>query len=356
MSKPNLQKLGLSKELELYLQAQNIPKSQVGRVVQMHKGRYVVSDAKLLWEATLAGRLRFEAISQKDLPVVGDWVQFTPKEAGQALIELVLPRGSSISRQMVGKSEAEQVLAANIDYGFIVQGVDADFNLNRLQRYMLLCVVGRVSPIVVLSKVDLLPWERVLELETAVRGRVGEAPVVLLSNKSGLGLNELSSLIYSGKSYCLLGSSGVGKSSILNSLVGTNRQETRSLSTSTGKGRHTTTLRELVVLPTGGIIIDNPGIRQVGLVDSEGSLDAIFGNIAELAQQCKFRDCTHKVELGCAVREAVKSGGLDRGIYESYLKLKQEKQHLQATAQQRKEKAKKFSQKINKAKRKKQKV
>jgi ribosome biogenesis GTPase / thiamine phosphate phosphatase len=343
------QDLGLNKSLENYRAEQNLDSFEIGRVISEHKERYVVKTPSNEFDSELIGNLRFTAESRYDFPAVGDWVAFSEYDEGKALIHAIYPRASILERKAVGKSGQVQIIASNIDYGLIVQAVDRDFNLNRLERYLTICNASRVKPVVVLSKIDLLEKP---ELETIIKQtiqRINEVPMLLVSNQAR-GYDQMKAFIKKGETYCLLGSSGVGKSTILNGLSGNLQMKTSEISSSVNKGKHTTTHRELFVLGDGGILIDNPGMREIGIADTGSGLEMTFESILEFAQNCRFKNCTHIHEEGCAVLEAVESGEIDEGSYANFQKMEKEKTHFEADAIERKKKDKDFGKMIKNVK------
>lgn len=256
------------------------------------------------------------------------------------------PRKSIIERQAVGKQGEKQIIATNIDYALIVQAVDRDFNVNRIERYLTICYTSKVSPIIILNKIDLVTEDELSDMIRQVQERVNEVPVIAVSNESQVGLLELQETIQKSKTYCLLGSSGVGKSSLLNNLSRKELMKAESISLSTNKGRHTTSHRELIVLEKGGILIDNPGMREVGIADSTKGLEITFNGIVDVSKDCKFKDCTHTTEVGCAVIEAVENGSIDRASYENFLKMEKEKEHFESTVAEKRQKDKDFGKMI----------
>jgi ribosome biogenesis GTPase len=234
------------------------------------------------------------------------------------------------------------VIAANVDYALIIQAVDRDFNLNRLERYLTICNSSRVNPIIVLTKTDLIGETDKTALISRINERINNVPVLALSNVSGNGLDTLNRLIEKGKTYCLLGSSGVGKSSLINSLSGKQLMSTGAISQSSNRGRHVTSHRQLIVLENGGLLIDNPGMREVGVVDTNQGLETTFDDIVHFSENCKFTDCTHTTEAGCAVLKAVENGTIDPAAYENYLKLEKEKAFFETSLIERKKKEKMF--------------
>lgn len=334
-----LEELGYGGILEDYRIQQGLDSFEVGRVILEHKDRYVLLSPEGEFEAELMGNLRFTAESRRDLPAVGDWVAFMKYDEDKALIQAVYPRHSLIERKAAGKAGQAQIIAANIDFGLIVQAVDRDFNLNRLERYLALCHSGGIAPVIVLSKTDLISEQELEKNITQIRGRHNDVRVVPASDRS-IGYSQVAALVEAGKTYCLLGSSGAGKSTLLNALAGREEMKTGEISTAVNKGRHTTSHRELIVLDSGGILIDNPGMREVGMTDSAQGLETTFESILSHADGCRYKDCTHMHEEGCAVIEAVESGDIDHDAYLNYQKMEKERQHFESDALERKQKDK----------------
>lgn len=337
-----LEDLGYNTMLEKFRIDNDLNSFETGRIIAEHKDRFIVKTTKGEFEAEITGNMRFTAKSREDFPAVGDWVAMTAYDSDFAIIHKILPRSSVIKRQAVGQFGEIQIIASNVDFAFIVQAVDRDFNVNRIDRYLTLCNSSKVSPIIVLSKSDLVNEQRLSEIIEIIKSRIRNVPVIPISNESKAGYDALKGIIEIGKTYCLLGSSGVGKSTLLNNLSGKSVMRTDSISQSTNKGRHVTSHRELIILENGGILIDNPGMREVGIVDSTGGLEITFDRIFSLAQECKFKDCTHTTETGCSVLEAVEKGEIDRASYENYLKLEREKAHFESTVSERRKKEKAF--------------
>ena len=334
--------LGYNQGLEKFRIDNNLNVFEVGRVISEHKERYIIRTDKGEFEAEITGNLRFTANGREDFPAVGDWVALTTYDSDFAIIHSILPRFSIIKRQAVGQFGEIQIIATNIDYAFVIQAVDRDFNINRLERYLTICNSSKVKPIILLSKVDLFDENFISELIGNIKARIKNVPVIALSNESYQGYDTIKKIIEKGKTYCMLGSSGVGKSTLLNNLSGKTIMKTDAISHSTSKGRHVTSHRELTILENGGILIDNPGMREVGIADSSDGLEITFGLIYELSQNCKFVDCTHINEMGCSVIEAVEKGELDKRSYENYLKMEKEKEHFESTVAERRKKDKEF--------------
>lgn len=320
----------------------NLTSFETGRVIAEHKERYIVKTDKGEYEAEVTGNIRFTAKGREDFPAVGDWVALTTYDADYAIIHKIFPRFSVIKRQAVGQFGEIQIIATNIDYAFVVQAVDRDFNINRLERYLTICHSSKVSPIIILSKIDLINDHQIAEILELIKVRIKNVPVIAISNMFQDGYDAIKAIIEKGKTYCMLGSSGVGKSTLLNNLSGKTVMRTDTISQSTNKGRHVTSHRELIILENGGILIDNPGMREVGIADSTSGLEITFDLIVSLSQNCKFKDCTHTREIGCSVLEAVEKGEINKASYENFLKMEKEKVHFESTVEEKRKKDKEF--------------
>lgn len=285
------------------------------RVSAQHRGEYDVLTERGELRARVTGRLRHEAASAADLPAVGDWVALR-----EETIHAVLPRRSAFTRKVAWSQTEAQVLAANLDTVFVVSGLDRDFNLRRLERYLTLAWESGATPALVLTKADLcedVPGV-LLEVEQVAFG----LPAHVVSNVTGVGLEELSPYLAPARTIALLGSSGVGKSTLVNVLAGNEVMATAAIREDDARGRHTTSRRQLVLI-SDGVVLDTPGLRELGLADAEG-LEAAFSDIGELAGRCRFRDCGHGSEPGCAIRAAIASGDLPSERFSSYLRLERE--------------------------------
>ncbi len=337
-----LEDLGYNDKLEKLRNENNLHDFEIGRVISEHKERYTVKTEKGESEAEITGNLRFSSKSREDFPAVGDWVALTIHDSEFSIIHSILPRFSVISRQAVGKFGEIQIIATNIDYALLVQAADRDFNVNRLERYLTICNSSKISPIIVLSKIDLIDEHRTFEILENIKARIKNVPIIAISNESQDGYDKLKMIIEKGKTYCMLGSSGVGKSTLLNNLSGKFLMRTDTISQSTNKGRHVTSHRELIILENGGILVDNPGMREVGIAGSSSGLEITFDLIIRHSQNCRFKDCTHTNEKGCSVIEAVEKGDIDKASYENYLKMEREKAHFDASVVERRKKDKDF--------------
>jgi ribosome biogenesis GTPase / thiamine phosphate phosphatase len=322
-----------------------------GRVIAEHRERYLVQYKGGNVQAAVSGKIMFRADSKVDYPAVGDWVLLIPADAEMAVIDSVLPRKTALIRRLKGRQESAQVIAANLDTCFVVMSGGEDFSLNRMERYLAIIHEGGIEPVVLLNKCDLYSAEETEKCLSAIRERHPDLALLAVSAQSGSGMTELIKKLIPGKSYCFLGSSGVGKSTLINLLSGKERLQTRQLSASSGKGVHTTTFRELITLDNGSYLIDTPGLREVGLADADAGIEQTFADIAELAQNCRFRDCGHGSEPGCAVRAAVEDGHLSPAKLENYRRLKKESEHYQMEDYQRRRQERQFTNMVREYKR-----
>ena len=290
------------------------------RITRQDRDRYEAASEDGVGAAVVSGRFRHEASSSAAFPAVGDWVALVAGDP--AVIHAVLPRTSAFSRRAPGERLEEQIVAANVGVAFLVCGLDEDFNMRRLERYITAVYESGAAPVVVLNKADVCP-DIASRLDEAQEAAPGE-PIHVVSARTGEGLAELASYLAQGRIVALLGMSGVGKSSLVNAFLGEQRQRTSAVREDDARGRHTTTHRELIPLPSGAILLDTPGMRTLALWTDEAGVDASFGEIEGLARSCRFRDCAHDHEPGCAVLAGLASGELSEERYESWRKLQRE--------------------------------
>jgi ribosome biogenesis GTPase len=317
-----IEQYGWSDALQLAFEPHARAGHRPGRIIiQQREAHLVVTDGGNL-NARLSGRLRHEA-REAGHPVAGDWVALSAKAGeGTATIRAILPRRTAFVRRAADSVQTLQVIAANIDVVFVVTSMNADLNPRRLERFLAAAWQSGARPVVVLTKADLCeqPEDQAAEIASLAAG----CPVLVVSAREGLGLGGLKDHISPGETCVLIGSSGVGKSTLVNALLGEERMATQDIRAADARGRHTTSHRQLVLLPGGGLILDTPGIREVGLIDADEGLSTVFDDIEQLARNCRFRDCGHSSEPGCAVRAALDEGLLDAGRWAHFQKLSRE--------------------------------
>jgi ribosome biogenesis GTPase len=324
---PALEALGWTERFAEAFLPHAAPDVVPGRVSLEHQHIYRILTERGEVLARVAGRLRHEATTAVEYPAVGDWVAVRSRHGElRSTILAVLPRRSRFSRKVAGDTTREQIVAANIDTVFLTTGLDADFNLRRIERYLVTAWESGAQPVVLLTKTDLCddPAARVRDVEGIASG----APVHATSARRNHGLDILAQYLLPGRTVALLGSSGVGKSTLINRLIGHEQQRTAEVSHHGARGRHTTTNRELILLPEGGLVIDTPGLREIQLWEVGGSIGATFADVEALATGCHFGDCRHETEPRCAVRQAVAEGTLPAERLENYLKLRHEADHV----------------------------
>lgn len=315
---------------------------EIARVIAVHKDSYVITNGEQNAMAELVGKIMFSAESPAEFPTVGDWVFASFHDQGTfSIIHEVLPRKSLIKRKTSGKKTAFQLIGANIDTAFIVQSLDENFNLRRLERYLVMVNQSDIRPIVLLSKRDLLSSEDIENRISEIRQIMPELHIRPFSNKHLSDVEDLKALLIPGQTYCLLGSSGVGKTTLLNHLVGESAFATAGVREKDGKGRHTTTSRQLISLECGAMVIDTPGMRELGNFSVKTGIDETFSEITALTEKCRFKDCTHVNQKGCAVLNAVKNGQLSEKRYQNYIRMIRESEHNEMSYLEKRQKDKK---------------
>jgi ribosome biogenesis GTPase / thiamine phosphate phosphatase len=323
----NLKDLGWKKYREKLEDAEKLDQENIGRVAVENRGGYLLYTEMGELEGIMRGKFMNLAKLESQYPKVGDWVIFE-KLAGEqkAIITSILPRQSKLSRRRVAKDreaildkKEEQIIATNLDLVFVVQGLDGDFNLSRLERYVAMAKEGDCQPVILLNKCDVASDNQAQFAQ--VKKALPEVELLLISAKAEIGLEKVRALIGKGISVVFVGSSGAGKSTLINKLLGSNSQGTNEVRADDSKGKHTTTKREMILLPEGGILIDTPGMRELGLWAGTEAVAETFEDIEVLIEKCRFSDCDHRVSLGCAVIAAVERDELPRARYENFLKI-----------------------------------
>ena len=322
----------------------------IARISAVDRGSYLIRNLTKEVPAELAGKFYFQVESPIDLPCVGDWVtvQYHNNDAA-AIIHEVFPRKTFLRRKSAGKNVDFQMIAANIDVAFIVQSCHFDFNVRRMDRYLVMAADGGVEPIVVLTKTDLIAPEELEQELAAITSSTITARVHALSNITGIGFDEFQQVLVSGRTYCLLGSSGVGKTTLLNRLIGQDAFDTKAVS-GTGEGIHTTARRQLIVLNQGSMLIDTPGMRELGLLGVSEGVNQGFEDIVGLSLNCRYPNCGHTKEPGCAVRTAVTNGALTEERYSNYMKLRKESEHYEMSYLDKRKKDRAFGRFVKTAK------
>ncbi len=346
----DLKNIGFSDWFKSRSDNEKMAAHDVARIVSVHKDSYVITKGGAEVFSELSGNLLYSTESATELPTTGDWVyaDFYDDDT-HAIIYGVFPRKTILQRKAAGKLVDFQLIAANIDIAFIIQSLNDDFNLRRLERYLVMVNESHIEPIILLSKSDLMSHDEVDVIKKKVVSIAPQTTIITFSNLDRENIGSVASSLKCGLTYCLLGSSGVGKTTFLNSLIGKDEFETQSVSKVQSKGRHTTTSRQLICLESGAMIIDTPGMRELGSMSVDEGLDETFSEILDLFQSCKFANCSHSKEKGCAILTAIKTGDLSKQRYQNYLKMKRESDFNQMSYLEKKKKDKNFGKLVKSA-------
>lgn len=345
-----LSDLGFDKWFEGHISELNQVGRCIARISAVDRGSYLIRNETREVPAELAGKFSYQIESSVHLPCVGDWVtvQYYNDDT-EAIIHGVFPRKTFLRRKTAGENVDLQMIAANIDSAFIVQSCHVDFNPRRMDRYLVMAADGKVEPIVILTKTDLISHDELEQKLAITKSTAITARVLALSNISGVGFNEFQEMLVPGRTYCLLGSSGVGKTTLINRLIGQYTFDTKAVS-GTGEGTHTTARRQLIVLDQGAMLIDTPGMRELGLLGVSDGFNQGFEDIILLSESCRYANCRHEHESGCAVRAAVRDGKLNEDRYSSYIKLKKESEYHEMSYIDKRKKDRAFGRFIKSAK------
>jgi ribosome biogenesis GTPase / thiamine phosphate phosphatase len=343
----SLENLGYSEYIEFGRKDLGFSEYPVARVLAEYREAYRIINANGEYLAKVTGKQIYTATKREDYPAVGDWVAITVLDKERAVIRGILPRQSILKKKYCNKQD-NQIIATNIDIAFIVESLNRDYNLNRFERFLVLISECGIKPIIILNKIDLIINNELEKIIDQINKRFKNIDVISTSIITKQGIEQLENYIIAGKTYCFLGSSGVGKSSLINMLLGKDEIKTREISMTLERGKHTTTTREMYFMEKGGLLIDNPGVREVGVTESDTGLENVFDEIGLLSKNCKFSDCSHINEPGCAILKAVNENMLDMDRYNNYIELKKESDFYKMTNLEKREKDRKFGKFVKK--------
>ncbi|NWF88752.1 MAG: ribosome small subunit-dependent GTPase A [Ignavibacteriaceae bacterium] len=339
----NIEKLGFNSWFKERIDFARLNDFEIVRVVSVNKNSFVVSNGEKEIYAEVTGKFLFNSESSIDFPTVGDWVYTQLFDDNTlAVIHDILPRKTLLKRKTPGKKVDYQLIAANIDTAIIMQSLDANFNLRRLERYLVMINESGITPVIFLSKSDLLNDDEIQARKNEILSILPETKIEAFSNNSLSDVEGIKKCFVPPQTYCLLGSSGVGKTTLLNNLIHQDLYKTQPIREKDGRGKHTTTRRELIILENGSIVIDNPGMRELGMITLESGLENTFSEIADLTEECRYKDCTHTVEKGCAVIKALEEGHIEQERYDNYIKIYKESVYNEMTYYEKRQKDKKF--------------
>lgn len=338
-----LEKIGFNKFFQDQVDSRRIKDFKIARVITVNKNSFIVSDGEKDIFAELTGKFLFNSDSPLDYPTVGDWayIQLFDDDSFAVIHEL-FSRKSLLKRKTPGKKIEYQLIAANVDTALVMQSVDNNFNIRRLERYLVMVYESNIKPIVLLSKCDLISIDETKIKEAEIHKVMQDIPIVAFSNYNAVDTENVKQLLNAGETYCLLGSSGVGKTTLLNNLIHEDLYKTQAIREKDGRGRHTTSRRELIVLENGAMVVDNPGMRELGIIESDFGLSSIFIEIVDLTSQCRFTDCSHTHEQDCAVLNGIESGLITKERYNNYLKMLKEAEYHEMSYVERRKKDKSF--------------
>jgi ribosome biogenesis GTPase len=343
--------LGFNCHFQNSFEKYNLNPYHPARVIAVNRDNYILRNETREVTAEMTGKLLFEAESTQNFPTVGDWVFVDYfNEETFCVIHGILPRLSLLKRKAAGKTVDYQLVAANIDTAFIMQSVDFNFNLNRLHRYLVMVNEGNIKPIVLLSKTDLISSEDLGALLSEIQNSIGGIETIPFSSVSGKGIEIIHRVIKQGQTYCLLGSSGVGKTTLLNHIIGEDRYAVNTVREKDGKGRHTTNRRQLIFVEGGGMIIDTPGMRELGNFGADSGIHETFKDVVSFAENCRYANCTHINEPDCAVLQAIEENELDVKRYQSYIKLRKESEHYQMSYIEKRRRDRQFGKMVKEVK------
>ncbi len=339
----NYEKLGFDKWFQDRIEKSKLNEFQIARIVSVNRNSFIVSDGINDIYAELTGKFIFNSASSMEFPTVGDWVYVQIfNDDSLAIIHDIFPRKSLLKRKTSGKIIEYQLIAANIDTAIIMQSLNDNFNLRRLERYLVIINESNITPVIFLSKSDLISIDEIDKKKNDIYKIAPNIQIEAFSNNSIKDIELIKDYFIPSRTYCLIGSSGVGKTTLLNNLIQNELYKTQPIREKDGRGKHTTTRRELIVIENSAMVIDNPGMRELGIISMDAGLDETFNEIVELSNKCHFKDCSHTVENDCAVIKAVELGKISKERYNNFMKVYKESKYYEMSYYEKKQKDKKF--------------